>query len=84
MSVGKDGKAFDLARWVNWASAPGNSHGLHVARKSEDDGRKRSTSKLKRQGGIRRACECGRMNPTRQGVCKCGKILRVGSKAISK
>lgn len=76
--VGKDGKAFDLTRWVNWAISPstGNSRGI---RQTETI---RRTWRVKKRGGSRRACECGRMNPASQLQCKCGKLIR--TKARSK
>ena len=76
--VGKDGSRFDLARWVDWAASPATNHsrGLKRNKDSEATGRKRGTVKMKRRGGPRYPCECGRMNHRTLLVCKCGKVLR--------
>jgi hypothetical protein len=71
--VGKDGNAFDLARWVEWAASGGNSMGLKMKPGIEDAARLRAGRKWTRRGGPRRECECGRMNPTSLLVCKCGR-----------
>jgi len=71
--AGKDGKPFDLERWVDWASSTSRAHGLATSAKRLADGRMRAGKKWTRRAGSRRACECGRMNPTSLLVCKCGK-----------
>jgi hypothetical protein len=78
MTPGKDGRAFDMERWLRWASNPTSRPRLKFNREQEPVARGIANRKtMKRSGNIRKPCpDCGRMNHISQKVCKCGRSMK--------
>jgi hypothetical protein len=75
MNLGKDGKPWDKSRWIDWAASPTRSN-LRVTPQAEQSARASGAKHIKHRG-MRRPCDCGRMNLVALKVCPgCGKGLR--------
>jgi len=72
---GKDGTAFNLDRWVSWATSPKTSSSVGLRSGNMPGARKKGTKAFSRSGGPRRACICGRMNHVKLKACPCGRVL---------
>ena len=73
---GKDGKPFNVDRWVSWATSPNTSSSVGLRSGNMPGARKKGSKAFSRSGGPRRACaNCGRMNHVALKVCPCGRVL---------